>query len=82
MLVARTVVPPYWTDAQQELLRCNLQVGEITLSGRLYPQCNSALPRLQLQIADDKAGLLRSVHVKPRFVTFHFDLVLGPDTGL
>ena len=60
----------------------NLQIGEVALGARSDPQCDSSFQRLELQIVDDEAGLLRSVHVEPRFAAFHLDLVPGPDTGL
>lgn len=39
-------------------------------------------PADRLEIIDNQAGLLCSVHVEPRFAAFHLDLVLGPYTGL
>jgi len=67
---------------RHKLLGRNLQIGKVALGARSDPQCDSSLPRLELQIVDDEAGLLRSVHVEARFAAFHFNLVLGPDTGL
>src|ERR1041384_3756624 len=64
------------------LLGRNLQVGKVALRAGSDPQGDSSFPRIELEIIDDQAGLLRSVHVEPRFVAFHFDLVLGPNTGL
>src|SRR5690348_16449529 len=64
------------------LLGCNLQVGKVALRARPDPQGDSSFPRIELEVIDDQAGLLRSVHVEPRFAAFHLDLVLGPDTGL
>src|SRR6266436_529743 len=60
----------------------NLQIGKVTLGARSDPQCDSSAPRLELQIVDDEAGLLGSVHVEPRFAAFHLHLEFGPDTGL
>src|SRR5688572_5515159 len=65
-----------------QLLRRHLQIGKVTLSARSDPQCYSSLSWLEFQIVDDQAGLLRSVHVEPRFAAFHLNSVLGPNTGL
>src|SRR3984893_9387255 len=64
------------------LLGRNLQIGKVALGARSDPQCDSSVPRIELEIIDDQAGLLRSVYVEPRFAALHLDLVLGPDTGL
>src|SRR5207245_10656125 len=64
------------------LLGRNLQIGKVALRARSDPPCHPSVPRIKLQIIDDQAGLLRSVHVEPRSAAFHLDLVLGPDTGL
>jgi len=60
----------------------NLQIGKVALGARSDPQCDSSVPRVELEIIHDQAGLLRAVHVEPRFAAFHLDLVLGPDSGL
>jgi len=64
------------------LLGRNLQIGKVALGARSDPQCDSSVPRIELEIIDDQAGLLRAVYVEPRFAAFHMDFVLGPDTGL
>ena len=64
------------------LLGRNLQIGKVALGARSDPQCDSSVPRIELEIIDDQAGLLRAVYVEPRFAAFHLDFVLGPDTGL
>ncbi|PYV57271.1 MAG: hypothetical protein DMG98_10735, partial [Acidobacteria bacterium] len=60
----------------------NLQIGKVALGARSDPQCDSSVPRVEFEIIHDQAGLLRAVHVEPRFAAFHLDLVLGPDSGL
>src|SRR5439155_16044653 len=64
------------------LLGRNLQIGKVALGARSDPQRDTSVPRIELEIIDDQAGLLRAVHVEPRFAAFHLDLVLGPDAGL
>src|SRR5579862_8732877 len=61
---------------------CNLQIRKVALCSRSNPQCDAAFPWFQLQIVDDEAGLLRSMHVQPGFTAFHLDLEPGPDAGL
>jgi len=60
----------------------NLKIGEVTLRARSDPQCDSTVARLDLHIVNDETGLLRSMHIKPRFASLHLNLELGPDTGL
>lgn len=64
------------------LLGHNLQIGKVTLGPRSDPQSHSTVPRIELEIIDDQAGLPPSMHVEPRFAAFHLNLVLGPDTRL
>src|SRR6266566_5288709 len=64
------------------LLGRNLQIGKVALRAWSDPQRDSSVPRIELEIIDDQAGLLRSVHVEPRVRALHLDLVSGPDTGL
>src|SRR5438477_9791461 len=65
-----------------QLLGRNLQIGKVAFGARSDPQCHSSLSRLEFQIIDDEAGLLRSVHVESRFGALNFNLVIGPDAGL
>src|SRR5271155_1524845 len=60
----------------------NLQIGKVALRAGSDPQSDSSDPRIELEIVDDQAGLLCSVHVKARLAAFHLDLVISPDTGL
>src|SRR5216110_2525582 len=55
------------------LLGRNLQIGKVALGARSDPQCDSSVPRIELEIIDDQAGLLRAVYVEPRFAAFHLD---------
>src|ERR1700756_4006819 len=64
------------------LLGRNLQIGKVALRARADPQCDSSGLWIELEIIDDQAGLLRSVHVEACFAAFDLDLVLGPYTGL
>src|ERR1700680_499670 len=64
------------------LLGRNLQIREVAFRAGADPQCDSSGLRVELQIINDQAGLLRSIDVEPRAVTFHIDLVLGPHTRL
>src|SRR5713101_1860430 len=73
---------PIRASKRLRLLGRNLQIGKVALRARSDPQCDSTVLRVELEIIDDQAGLLRSMHVEPRFAAFHFNLVLGPDTGL
>src|SRR5215510_3741393 len=63
-------------------LRRNLQIGKVALGTRPDPQSHSPLPRLELQIVDDEARLLRAVHVEACLAAFHFNLVLRPHARL
>jgi hypothetical protein len=47
----------------ENLLGGNLQIGKVALGARSDPQCDSSFQWLELQIVDDEAGLLGSVHV-------------------
>ena len=58
--------------AGAKLLGHNLQIGKVALGSRSDPQSDASFPRLELQIVDDEAGLLRSMHVEPRLAAFHF----------
>src|SRR5437867_8417418 len=45
----------------------NLQIGEVALGAGTNPQRDSSFPWLELQIVDDEAWLLGTVHAEPRF---------------
>src|SRR5206468_2506124 len=64
------------------LLGRNLQIGKVALGARSDPQCDSSVPRFELEVIHDQAGLLRAVHVEPRVAAFHLNFVLGPDAWL
>jgi hypothetical protein len=63
------------------LLAVTLQIGKVALRTWSDPQGDFSGLRIELEIIDDQAELLRFVHVQPRFAAFHLDFVLGPDTG-
>jgi len=60
----------------------DLQVGEVAFGSGADPEGDSTFVWVEFEVVDDEAGLLRAVDVEPGLAAFHFDFVLGPDTGL